>query len=68
MSDKKSKLVIVDEIGNDKALAYRNKPSVEIYPTTKEVGFSEFSYSWEEIIAVGKKLEELYRKSLADVL
>ena len=68
MNDKKSKLVIVDEIGNNKALAYRNKPSVEIYPLTKEVGFSEFSYTWEEIIAVGRKLEELHRKSLVDVL
>ena len=68
MSEKRSKLIIVDEVNDDRALAYRNKPSVEIYPLTKEVGFSEFSYTWEEIIAVGKKLEELHRKSLADVL
>ena len=68
MSEKRSKLIIVDKVSDDRALAYRNKPSVEIYPLTKEVGFSEFSYTWEEIIAVGRKLEELHRKSLADVL
>ena len=67
MSDKKSKLIIVDEVSDDKALAYRNKSSVEIYMNTKEVGFSEFSYSWEEIIAIGRKIEELLEKDLVDV-
>ena len=64
---KKSKLLIVDEIDDNKTLAYRNKPSIELYTATKEVGFSDFSYSWEEIIAIGKKLEELLEKSLVDV-
>ena len=63
----KPKLTIVDTV-DGKTLAYRNKPSVEVYPSTKEVGFSDFSYSWEDIIAVGKKLEELLEKDLADVL
>ena len=64
---KKNKLEIVDEI-DGKTLAYRTKPSVELYTATKEVGFSEFSYSWEEVIALGKKLEELLEKDLADVM
>jgi len=64
---KKNKLEIVDEI-DGKTLAYRTKPSVELYTATKEVGFSEFSYSWEEVIALGKKLEELLKKDLADVI
>ena len=38
----KPKLTIVDEV-DGKVLAYRNKPSTELYPTTEEVGFSEFS-------------------------
>ena len=63
---KKNKLEIVDEI-DGKTLAYRTKPSVELYIATKEVGFSEFSYSWEEVIALGKKLEKLLEKDLADV-
>ena len=62
----KGTLTIVDEI-DGKVLAYRNKPSIELYPTTKEVGFSEFSYSWEEIITIGKKLEELLEKDLVNV-
>jgi hypothetical protein len=62
----KGTLTIVDEV-DGKVLAYRNKPSIELYPTTKEVGFSEFSYSWEEIITIGKILEELLEKDLVNV-
>ena len=64
---KKNELDIVDEI-DGKTLAYRTKPSIELYTATKEVGFSEFSYSWKEIIAIGKKLEELLEKDLVNVL
>ena len=64
---KKNELDIVDEI-DGKTLAYRTKPSIELYTATKEVGFSEFSYSWEEVIAIGKKLEELLEKDLVNVL
>ena len=63
---KKNKLEIVDEV-DGKTLAYRTKPSVEIYTATKEVGFREFSYSWEEVIAIAKKLEELLEKDLVNV-
>ena len=64
---KKNELDIVDEI-DGKTLAYRTIPSIELYTATKEVGFSEFSYSWKEIIAIGKKLEELLEKDLVNVL
>ena len=62
----KTKLDIVDEIDGT-TLAYRTKASVELYTATQEVGFSEFSYSWEEIIAIGKKLEKLLEKDLVNV-
>jgi hypothetical protein len=62
----KPDLTIVNEV-TGKTLAYRNKISVELFHSTKEVGFSDFSYTWEEIIAIGKKLEELLEKSLVDV-
>ena len=62
----KTKLTIVNTV-DGKILAYRNKISVELFHSTKEVGFSDFSYSWEEAIAIGKKLEELLEKSLVDV-
>ena len=62
----KTKLDIVDEIDGT-VLAYRTKSSVELYTATQEVGFSEFSYSWEEVIAIGKKLEGLLEKDLVNV-
>ena len=62
----KGKLTIVDGL-DGKVLAYRNKPSIELYLNTKEVGFSEFSYSWEEIITIGKKLEDFLEKDLVNV-
>ena len=68
MSDKKSKLIIAEDVCEDGVLAHRNKASIEVFFSTKQVGFNDFSYSWEDIITVGRKLEELHRKSLADVL
>ena len=62
----KSELTIVDTV-DGKTLAYRNKTCVEIFPLTQEVGFTDYSYTYEEIIAIGKKLEELLEKSLVDV-
>ena len=62
----KPKLTIVDE-PDGKVLAYRNKTSIELFHQTKEVGFNDFSYSWEEIIAIGKKLEKLLEKDLVNV-
>jgi len=62
----KPKLTIVDEL-DGKVLAYRNKTSIELFHQTKEVGFNDFSYSWEEIIAVGKKLEDFLEKDLVNV-
>ena len=62
----KPKLTIVETL-DGKTLAYRNKTCVEIFPATQEVGFTDYSYTYEEIIAVGKKLEELLEKSLVDV-
>ena len=62
----KTKLEILDDIDGT-VLAYRTKSSVELYTATQEIGFSEFSYSWDEIIAIGKKLEKLLEKDLVNV-
>ena len=62
----KPELTIVDKVTDSKTLAYRNKTCVEIFPHNKEVGFTDFSYSYKEIIAIGKKLEELLEKELVD--
>ena len=63
---RKPKLTIVDGV-DGKTLAYRNKTCVEIFPLTQEVGFTDYSYTYEEIIAIGKKLEELLEKDLVNV-
>ena len=66
-STKISTLTIVNNVNGGRVLAYRNKTSIEIFHTTEEVGFNDFSYSWKEVIAIGKKLEEMLEKDLADV-
>ena len=66
MEKNKPELTIVDEI-EGKVLAYRNKTSIEIFLNTKEGGVNDFTYSWKEIIAIGKKLEEFMEKNLVDV-
>ena len=63
---RKPELTIVDGL-DGKTLAYRNKTCVEIFPLTQEVGFTDYSYTYEEIIAIGKKLEELLEKELVNV-
>ena len=63
---RKPELTIVDTV-DGKTLEYRNKTCVEIFPLTQEVGFTDYSYTYEEIIAIGKKLEELLEKDLVDV-
>ena len=67
MSDKKSKLIIAEDVCEDGVLAHRNKASIEVFFSTKQVGFNDFSYSWEEVIAIGKKLEGFLEKDLVDV-
>ena len=62
----KTKLEIVDELDGT-TLAYRTKSSIELYTATQEIGFSDFSYSWKEIITIAKKLEKLLEKDLVNV-
>lgn len=62
----KTKLEIVDDIDGT-VLAYRTKSSVELYTATQEIGFSEFSYSWKEVIAIAEKLKGLLEKDIVNV-
>ena len=57
--------IINDNVG---VIAVREKASVEIDEDYKEVKMHDFCYSFNEIIAVGKRLEELLKKDLADVM
>ena len=57
--------IINEDVG---VIAVREKASVEIDEDYKEVKMHDFCYSFNEIIAVGKRLEELLKKDLADVM
>ena len=56
--------IINDDVG---VIAVREKASVEIDENHKEVKMHDFIYSFHEIIAVGKKLEQILEKHLAKV-
>ena len=56
--------IMNDETG---VIAVREKASVEIDENHKEVKMHDFIYSFHEIIAVGKKLEQILEKHLAKV-
>ena len=59
---------IVDRECEEGVIAIREKASVQIDKKRKEVKMHDFIYSFHEIIAVGKRLEELLKKDLADVM
>ena len=56
--------IINDDVG---VIAVREKASVEIDEDYKEVKMHDFCYSFNEIIAVGKRLEELLKKDFVNV-
>ena len=53
------KFTIVDEIGDDKIIAFRNKTSVALDTSGKKLTFSDFTYSFEEVLSIAKKIEQL---------
>ena len=56
--------IINDEVG---VIAVREKASVEVDEDHEEVRMHDLCYSFHEIIAVGKKLEQILEKHLAKV-
>ena len=63
----KDKFSILNNSNGNGIIAVREKPSVEIDGSNKQVKMHDFCYSFNEIITVGKKLEELLEKDLANV-
>ena len=53
------KFTIVDKIGEDKVIAFRNKTSVALDTSGKKLTFSDFTYSFEEVLSIAKKIEQL---------
>ena len=62
------RFTIVNRECEEGIIAVREKASVQIDRERKEVKMHDFCYSFNEIIAVGKRLEELLKKDLADVM
>ena len=60
----KDKFSILNNSNNNGVIAIREKPSVEIDENYEEVKMHDYLYSFHEIIAVGKKLEQLLEKTL----
>ena len=55
----KSEFTVMDKIGDDKVIAFRNKISVALDTTGKKITFSDFTYSFEEVLSIAKKIEQL---------
>mgnify|MGYP003153310614 FL=1 len=53
------KFTIVDKIGEDNVIAFRNKTSVALDTSGEKLTFSDFTYSFDEILSVARKIEQL---------
>jgi hypothetical protein len=60
----KEQFTIVDKIGNDKVIAFRNKTSVALDASGENVTFSDFTYSFEEVLSIAKKIEQIQKSAL----
>ena len=54
-----SEFTIVKKIGKDKVIAFRNKTSVALDTTGEKLTFSDFTYSFEEVLSIAEKIKEL---------
>ena len=57
------KFTIVDKIGENKVIAFRNKTSVALDTTGEKLTFSDFTYSFEEVLSIAKKIEQIQAES-----
>ena len=55
---------IVNKIGKDKVIAFRNKTSVALDTTGEKLTFSDFTYSFEEVLSIAKKIEQIQLSDL----
>ena len=53
------KFTIVDKIGEDNVIAFRNKTSVALDTSGEKLTFSDFTYSFDEILSIARKIEQL---------
>ena len=53
------KFTIVSKIGKDKVIAFRNKTSVALDTTGEKLTFSDYTYSFEEVLSIAEKIKQL---------
>ena len=56
---KDDKFTVVDKIGEDKVIAFRNKTSVALDTSGEKLTFSDFTYSFEEVLSIAEKIKQL---------
>ena len=54
-----SEFTVVDKIGKDKVIAFRNKTSVALDTSGEKLTFSDFTYSFEEVLSIAEKIKQL---------
>ena len=55
----RSEFTVVDKIGKDKVIAFRNKTSVALDTSGEKLTFSDFTYSFEEVLSIAEKIKQL---------
>tara|TARA_R110002020_G_scaffold114778_8_gene264121 strand:- start:26836 stop:27024 length:189 start_codon:yes stop_codon:yes gene_type:complete len=58
------KLLIVEDINDDNVLAFRTKASVAIDFNEEILKFSDLNYSFEEVLSIAKKIEQIKESRL----
>ena len=56
---KNEKFTVVDKIGEDNVIAFRIKTSVALDTSGEKLTFSDFTYSFEEVLSIAKKIEQI---------
>ena len=56
---KNEKFTIVDKIGEDNVVAFRNTASIAIDFEDKTLRFSDLHYSFEEVLSIAEKIKQL---------
>ena len=53
------KFTVVNKIGKDNVIAFRNKTSVALDTSGEKLTFSDFTYSFEEVLSIAEKVKQL---------
>ena len=55
----KEEFTVVDKIGKNNVIAFRNKTSVALDTSGKKLTFSDFTYSFEEVLSIAEKIKQI---------